>query len=351
MNHKEKFKEKFDNFFSNLKKPNILVCGYTGSGKTSLIQAICGKEVVSDDKIVHGKPGTMDYLYYKSEMINFWDSQGLELGESENEFVEKTKGFIREKQQNPNVDNHVHLVWYCIQGSGARVTPCDIILINDIFKNVIALITKNDITEELQQRGMEKELTDSGVNRKFIIPVSCKEIESQKTLVKLSLEMLPEAYRDAFISAQIVNLESKQKKVNGIIFSAAASAAAAGASPIPISDAAIITPIQFGMIVAIAATYGLPREFIRSSAGPLIAQSIGILLAENLTKLVPVIGSIIGATVAGSLTTALGIIVNKYCVKAYEAKLRGEPMPTFDYNWSDFQKIYNQAKKEYKNKK
>ena len=40
------------------KRPNILVCGYTGSGKSSLVKAILG-EVVPDSAIGDGAPKTM----------------------------------------------------------------------------------------------------------------------------------------------------------------------------------------------------------------------------------------------------------------------------------------------------
>lgn len=51
---------KFDEEYQNAslqyrKRPNILVCGYTGSGKSSLIKAILG-EVVPDTAIGDGKP-------------------------------------------------------------------------------------------------------------------------------------------------------------------------------------------------------------------------------------------------------------------------------------------------------
>ena len=35
--------KRFEAYRKNYKRPNILVCGYTGNGKTSLIQTILGK--------------------------------------------------------------------------------------------------------------------------------------------------------------------------------------------------------------------------------------------------------------------------------------------------------------------
>jgi len=77
---KETFEQKYAEEMGKVVKPTILVCGYTGAGKTSLIQAICGKDTVPDDRIGHGKPMTQEFVQYRNSFINLWDSKGLEAG-------------------------------------------------------------------------------------------------------------------------------------------------------------------------------------------------------------------------------------------------------------------------------
>ena len=72
----------FDNTIKKLKsfnkKPNILICGYTGAGKTSIIQALLGEDLVPDNKIGHeANPMTQDYDRYENELIGIWDSNIL----------------------------------------------------------------------------------------------------------------------------------------------------------------------------------------------------------------------------------------------------------------------------------
>ena len=98
----EKEKEKY-------KRPNILICGYTGSGKTSIIQSLLGEDLVPADKIGAGLPVTQDYEMYENELVRIWDSQGLEPDKGEYEFIERTKKFISEIQNRPNVDDHIHI--------------------------------------------------------------------------------------------------------------------------------------------------------------------------------------------------------------------------------------------------
>lgn len=49
--------------------------------------------------------------------------------------------------------------------------------------------------------------------------------------------------------------------------------------PIPLSDAAIITPIQVGMIGGLAALYGLKGKEISVMAMPMIARAVGTMAA------------------------------------------------------------------------
>jgi len=234
-----------------IKRPTVLVCGYTGSGKTSLISAICGQ--VPEEAVKHGAPSTKEYKLYENAFVRFWDSKGLEPGQKESEFIENTRKFVRVRQDDPDVDNHIHLVWYCIQGCGARVTQSDKKLIREIFANVIVLVTKNDITDEDQRREMQKELEAEGIAQNRILFCSKKDQESLKTVVHLTKELLPQAFQGAWVAAQLVDLDLKKLKAQGIIQTAAALASAAGGlNPIPISDALLITPIQTGMIVSLA---------------------------------------------------------------------------------------------------
>ena len=337
------------------KRPNILVCGYTGSGKSSLVKAILG-DVVPDSAIGDGAPKTMGYDCYENDLVKIWDSKGLELGETEESFTEETRRFVRSRQDDPNVDNHIHLVWYTIQGPGARVSPCDKNLIKNIFntKNVIVVITKIDITSPKQKSALQQVIMESGVPADRII-FTCNEeggAQGCKELMNLSYAMLPEAYKDAFMEAQRIDREAKIQavrdkagKAKAIIATATTAAAGAGAVPIPLSDAAIIIPIQVTMIASLAALYGLREEAIKQSALPFVARLAGVFLATSLLKLIPGLGSAINATVAATLTGAMGLYVKSNFEECAIARIEGRPSPDLGFDVELFKKFYEEYRK------
>ena len=340
------------------KRPNILLCGYTGSGKTSLARAVLG-DVVPEDAIGDGRPMTMGYDCYENSLVRLWDSKGLENGQAEREFTAHTREFVRQRQEDPNVDNHIHLVWYTIQGSGARVTDCDINLIRNIFnpEHVVVVVTKADATRPRQREALLQALTAAGIPEERIVFTSDTESGSVgcKELMHLSYKMLPDAYKDAFLEAQRIDLEAriqaitdKKGKAKAIITTAVTAAATAGAVPIPLSDAAVLVPIQITMIASLAGLYGLKEEAVKQSALPFVAKLVGIFAASSILKLIPGLGSAVNATVAGTLTAAMGLFVKNNFEEAAIAKVKGLPAPQLTFDVELFKKFYAEYKRNEK---
>jgi uncharacterized protein (DUF697 family)/ethanolamine utilization protein EutP (predicted NTPase) len=313
--------------------------------------------LVKDHAIGDAQPTTTGFDEYAGEHVRVWDSKGLEPGEREEEFVEMLTEFLRERRGTTDADEHVHLVWYAIQAPGARVTDCDIRLLTEVLANehVIVVLTKADIARPEQIEAMREVLAEAGIDSGRIIPVSdaksgaigCKE------LVALSHAMLPAAYRDSFLEAQRIDREAKEKAVvakrstaAGIIAAAAAAATGIGATPIPIADAALLIPVQTGMVAGLAALHGLKQEALQHAVLPFVARVVGIYAASSLLKWFPVLGSIINAGVAGTLTGALGwFTLDRFEAMAL-AKVRGERIPGMDLDLETFRQYYTAFRKD-----
>ncbi len=342
----------FDEQSESMKRPTVLICGYTGVGKTTVIQKICGKSTVPDSEISHCAPGTDAFVEYSTDLIRIWDSCGLLPDDRDNEFVEKTKDFVEKRRREESLDEHIHIVWYCIQGSGARVTPTDEKLINEIFdkKNTMVLITKNDITKAEQRDGIIKYLMSKGVSKDMIFPVSEGDNSSLEKVIVKTIDLLPEAYQEAFIAAQILSIEEKDKKAHAFIHGAAAAAAGVGATPIPFSDAPIIMGFQMTMIVNLALLYGFDKQYMMSMIAPALAKVAGKQLAASLTKLIPGFGHIVNAGVAFAITEAIGWQIQTYLKKQAIKKANGEPVNKFVFDWSEFEKTFKSIFKNIRKK-
>ena len=360
-NYEEDFYKQYEKEKEKYKRPNILICGYTGSGKTSIIQSLLGEDLVPADKIGAGLPVTQDYEMYENELVRIWDSQGLEPDKGEYEFIERTKKFISEIQNRPNVDDHIHIFWYVVSAGVSKVTPTDL-KIMEIFprESRIVIISKKDIARQNTIKGMKNVLINGNIPENKIICTTDIEAgrEGIKELYELSLKILPDAYKTAFEEAQRIDIEKsvekiKEKKASalGIIGTATTGAALAAANPIPLSDAAIITPIQIAMIAGLAALYKLNKEQLQHLALPLVARTVGVITAGSLAKLIPVAGNILNASIAGVITGALGWFVQDQFEKIAIAKVKGETPPIINFDPEIFMAFFKQYQKNNSNNK
>lgn len=159
---------------SSSQKIRVLICGKTGIGKTSLIRAIAGGDVVPASAIGHSEPKTRGFCEYEFGDFLFIDTEGFEPGKSEADYGK----FLA------SADAHVAV--YCIDGSGARVQDFDCRLLDSesLCGKVIVAFTKKDAVRERQRANLTKALPrrirDDSC---FFSEEDCKE--SVGTLMKL----------------------------------------------------------------------------------------------------------------------------------------------------------------------
>ena len=105
---------------------------------------------------------------------------------------------------------------------------------------------------------------------------------------------------------------SKDEKIrcNAIIHPASLSAAAVGAklAQLPVVDAAVIIPIQTGMIVSLGLAFGMKIDdaVVKGIVKSFAAAFAGRKLSQVLVGWIPIKGNIVNAATAASLTEAIG---------------------------------------------
>lgn len=344
-NLKMEFEQSFAALEFACKRPNILVAGYTGCGKTSLIRTVLGSAIVPAEGVGHSRPCRIEFDCCENEEIRLWDSRGLELGEKEEDFREQMRAFVEERQNDTNVEEHIHLVWYLIQGNGARVTDCDLALLREIFMpdHVIAVISKRDITRPEQAEAIRSVLLEAGIPAERIVEVSdaAGGAAGCRKLVELSCRMLPAAYRDAFLAAQQIDreakvnlLKQKAERAAAVIGEAAQEAERAAELPVGCSENSPLIPIGIAMAARLASLYGLRDRQMHEAS----AEFVQTVFRSGEAPWYDA-GQLPGAAAHHLLETLGSWLRNNF--EAYVlAKIKGLPLPSPGFDLERFKDFY-----------
>lgn len=344
--------EELEKINKKINKPNILVCGATGVGKSSFVNDVFGKHVA---KVGEGAPITRGVKRYEDKELSvvLYDSEGYEIGEDKQDyFKEEIIGVIdKYKQEYPTeLNKQIHEVWYFISAANKRVTETDIEVVNLIKEKKVPIaivVTQIDNVDE-------EELNDicSTIERDFRgisyftvcvtddeeIAEAVKPYNQKQQLIEWALENLSDSLKDGFILSLHKNLEIIKKHVNKVVIpSYVTSAIAAAAAPIPLSDSAMLAPIQLTMSVHIMRIYGIDncKGAITGVINSTIVSQIGKTLAKtligNVAKLIPGVGSVVGgvinSVVAATLTAAIGYAISELSYKYSQSVVEGKPIP------------------------
>lgn len=321
---------------------NLAIFGKTGAGKSTLINAIFGEAVA---KTGIGEPVTQDeHLYiHKSGTFGLLDTRGLEVGADTDTIIEDLRRVISERRTKP-LKEQIHLAWYCVRASDRRFEDTEATFIkklDELGLPVICVLTQvpRNSTGEYHPDAMalakDIEARDLPIfgSRVMLTMSAADDFTGQpqhglEHLLDATFRAAPKGVEKALTAAQQIDMERKRNEAMAITGGAAGAAAAAGAIPIPFSDAFLLVPIQLGMMGGIAAIYGidLDKATIASVAATAAATTAGKSAVTGLLKLIPGIGMVVGgainATVAGGFTMAMGAAWAVVCEQLAQGGLR-----------------------------
>lgn len=308
---------------------NLAVIGNTGVGKSSLVNAVFGREHA---KVGKGLPVTKGVNYYHDDFLGVWDFEGFEIGSTDAP-SESLRVNLQTIAERP-ADEQIAVVWYCVLHNADRLTEPDVEMIRALDAAglpVILVMTKTDWVKN-RVTGAYSAPTDTKMFRDWLehpvdsagepihLPLRHVSVTSAfgkngkdtghgiGDLVDATIAVAPESARDAFRIAQQLHLEWKRQMAHRVVVGASFSSGAAAAIPIPIADATTLAPIQMAMMGRIAHIYGLELKDVVSAAllAQLAAQIAGKALARSFVKFIPMVGSAVNGTVASGLTAATG---------------------------------------------
>lgn len=332
MENQQFFKDAFDEIQKEnqqLEKVNFLVVGKSGVGKSTLINTVFGEKLA---KTGVGKPITENIQRIEKEgfPVGIFDTVGFELkGTSfhakdffKNFKENELKKFIKQQQSKSASKDHIHLVWYLISGTSARIEDAEIDFIKWLIKKdlpVMILLTKSyDKTEAQKLKEAILEVVPEVKEVLILLAERTDYLEAfgMEELVDKTFEILPQGLQVSFVHAQESSLKLKKQEAKKIVHQSMAANFGVGFAPIPFADAPIMAAAQTTMLAKITAIYGIDvdKQQVETALAGLLgvegAITAGKSVASNVAKLIPGIGTIGGGMISGSvgmvITGALG---------------------------------------------
>ena len=319
---------------------NILIGGQTGAGKSTLINAVF-RVPLAEEGI--GKPVTQHVQRHDvaGVPVTIFDTPGIELGQAKNDVIREYKKTIADSRKGSPSDV-IHVAWYCINTGQARVQQYDTEIVRALAEEVPVILVLTQCIDDERANGLEE------VIRADKLPIDGAPVRTLarerrvaghtvpprglEELVERTNSILPEAVRRAFANAQGVVIRLKANQARAIVGASSVAAGGIGAAPIPVPDAAVLMPVQLGMLAGITAVFGIDMShdravsLIRGLVGHGGVAVVGRQIAANLLKVLPGV-SVINAAVAAALTAALGEAHIQLCSELLRRQATGKQMP------------------------
>lgn len=265
----------------NLPPANIIVAGITGTGKSTLINAVFGSELAETGT---GIPVTAHIAEYKKDNIPIciWDTVGLELDSAKTkESINSIRDTIASKADSEDHFDHIHAIWYCINSGSNRYQGAEVDFIKSLYSigvPFIIVLTQcigdpDDVNSfEDTIRNINNSMGMSDID---IVQVCAQDFKLRgftieafglDVLVNKTIDKLPDFIKGGFIAAQNVS-KAQKREYCGEILSKYIDAAINGFwKNIPIASLFVTDSKIRKMIYEIGRIYNttLPEDSIRT---------------------------------------------------------------------------------------
>ncbi|MFV0520077.1 MAG: GTPase [Lachnospirales bacterium] len=234
VNNEEELNKKINELRTDeLPTANIIVAGITGTGKSTLLNAVFGENFAKEGQ---GKPVTTSIHMYgkKDSGIQVWDTVGLELNsQTTKKSIDDIKKVISEKSSEKDLFDRIHAIWYCINSGSSRYQGDEINFIKALYNVGVPfiIVLTQCIGDEDQINEFERIIKETnakeGLEGIEVVQVLATDFKMRgfliesfglDVLVNFTLEKLPEFLKNGLIAAQKVSKSIKRVACEQIIY-------------------------------------------------------------------------------------------------------------------------------------
>ena len=315
---------------------NVLVIGNSGVGKSTLINAFLDEDEIAA-RVGWGISGTTSALeIYPAKKVPFQliDTIGFEPSFLKRaKAIKAVKKWSKESAKEGNEDRQINAIWFCIDGTSRKLFPEAIKNLSKATKMwesvpVIVVITKS---YSIPERAENVQMVHNAFaqqkryakNLKAVVPVVAQTYTLNDTafappegimeLIDATNAVLPEGLRAATNDIASFKLKRKRAMAQSVITASTAAGGAVGAIPLPFADAAILVPVESGLVTALRKIYEIPdgddAQTIMDTILEVGTASIAAKAAIGALKAIPGVnlaGEVINAIVAAAIVAAIG---------------------------------------------
>lgn len=345
-----------------MEKGKVLVIGNSGVGKSTLINAVVGKELARTGDTKYGT--TKNLQVYQEEALSFdlIDTVGFE-----NSFLQEIKARQQVKKwseagaKRGNETQQINMIWFCVDANeisdetGTKFYDHAIKNLNKTISTwnsvpVIIVLTKSfdmdDVEADVERiRYVVEEQTRIADKIMEVVPVVAEGYEMDENtyvnsfgvdeLTELTDELMPLGLEAGKKDLAAFQMKRRRMHAQSIVARYVTAGVLVGAIPIPIPDAMILEPTEIKLVNALAKNYEIPKDKYSKKLFLAIIEvgtaGVAAKAAINALKAIPGINlgaSALNAIIAGAIVGAIG----EGSILAFEKIYTGERKVT-DVDW------------------
>ncbi|MDC7292710.1 50S ribosome-binding GTPase [Butyrivibrio sp. DSM 10294] len=318
-----------------MEKGNVLVIGFAGVGKSTLIKTVLGEEVMESTKKSVAERHT-DFQVYENKNVPFRliDTTGIEPGVfKEQKAVNAVKKWSESTIKSGKKDKQISAIWFCVDRYTAKLFPKTI----DSFMNAISSWKNAPIVAVITQSYTDaatstaKEVVEEAFLSKKKYMTRLAEVVSViamprakddgeilppkgiTELIEITNSLLPEGIQAAEKDIARYNLTRKRAMSHAVVSVATLAGITVGGIASPVIDVMLLKPTESLEIQAIFKIWGIrntkkAKELVKlivdigtvSITGKMLVSALKVIPGVNLGA------AAVNAAISGTIVFALG---------------------------------------------